>query len=202
MDADAEKLLQLDIRKIEEIPEDYWKKATNEKQLKRISLMLDYEYGDKVLEIGPCRGYLALCLCKAKPNIRIYDAVEIDEAFASQCSKMAAFNNAANINCIQGDGCNLKNLKKKNYNTVIMAEVLEHVYTPLKMLQEACKALARYGHIIVTVPTKGRMPPEKTPDHVQDFTVDDVKSLLSTAGFQLLHHTQFISWEYYLAIKK
>ncbi|GEM_PF-2506881 len=203
MDNDVEKIIQLNIRKIEEIPEDYWQKfTTSEKQLKRIALMLEYEYGERVLEIGPSRGYLAIAVCKTKKNIIKYDAVEIDETFVSQCNKTANLNHVTNINCMQGNGCNLKGFDRNHYNTVIMAEVLEHVHTPLKMLKEAYRVLADSGWIIVTVPSKGLMPPEKTLDHVQDFSVQDVKNLISKAGFRLLHHTKCHSWEFYLAVKQ
>lgn len=203
MDKDVEKIIGLDIRKIEQIPEDYWQKFTSsEKQLKRIALMLNYEYGEKVLEIGPSRGYLAIAICKTKKNITNYDAVEIDSTFVSQCREMANFNHVSNINCMQGDGCNLRSFNKKNYyNTIVMAEVLEHVHTPLKMLREAYRVLTNGGSIIVTVPSKGLMPPEKTPDHVQDFSVEDVKRLISKAGFKLLNHTNCHSWEFYFAVK-
>lgn len=203
MDNDVEKIIQLNIRKIEEIPEDYWQKFTSsEKQLKRIAIMLEYEYGERVLDIGPSRGYLTIAICKTKENIINYDAVEIDKTFVSQCREMADLNNVTNINCVEGNGCNLRGFKKNYYNTVVMAEVLEHVHTPLRMLREAYRVLANDGWIIVTVPCKGLMPPEKTPDHVQDFSVKDVKKLISTAGFRLLHHTKCHSWEFYLAVKK
>lgn len=203
MDNDVEKIIQLNIRKIEEIPEDYWQKFTSsEKQLKRIAMMLDYEYGERVLEIGPFRGYLAIAICKTKENIINYDAVEIDKTFVSQCREMANLNNVTNLNCMHGNGCNLRGFNKNYYNTVVMAEVLEHVHTPLRMLGEAYSVLAHDGWIIVTVPCKGLMPPEKTPDHVQDFSVKDVKKLISNAGFRLLHHTKCHSWEFYLAVKK
>lgn len=201
MDLDTEKIIELNISKIEEIPEDYWIKITTEKQLKRMAMMLNYEYGKTVLEIGPCRGYLSIAVCKSKKNINKYDAVEIDETYVSQCKKMADLNQVKNLNCMQGDGCDLRSFNKNFYKTVVLAEVLEHVHTPEKMLNEAYKVLAKGGWIIITVPSKGLMPPEKTPDHVQDFTVQDVKNLIAKAGFSLLHHTQFISWEFYLAVK-
>ncbi|MDT3699667.1 MAG: class I SAM-dependent methyltransferase [Thermincola sp.] len=203
MDNDVEKIVQLNICKIDEIPEDYWQKFTSsEKQLKRIALMMKYEYGEKVLEIGPSRGYLAVAICKTKKNIIKYDAIEIDETFVSQCNKMANLNQVTNINCMCGDGCNLRGFSKNYYHTIVMAEVLEHVDSPMKMLREAYRVLAQKGSVIVTVPSKGLMPPEKTPDHVQDFSVEDVKRLMSKAGFKLLHHTKCHSWEFYLAVKR
>lgn len=203
MDNDVEKIIQLNIRKIEEIPEDYWEKFTSsEKQLKRIALMLEYEYGKRVLDIGPNRGYLSIAICKTKKDIMKYDAVEIDTTFVSHCREMANLNNVKNLNCMPGDGCNLKGFKKDYYHTIVLAEVLEHVHTPLKMLREAYRVLANGGSIIVTVPSKGLMPPEKTLDHVQDFSVEDVKNLISKAGFKLLHHTKCHSWEFYLAVKQ
>lgn len=203
MDSDVEKIKQLNIRKIEEIPESYWEKFTSsEKQLKRIAMMLHYEYGESVLEIGPNRGYLAVAICKMKENIKAYDAVEIDKNFVSQCNAMADFNGVSNINCIKGDGCNLRGFYRNYYDTVILAEVLEHVHKPQKMLKEANRVLVNGGWVIVTVPSKGLMPPEKNLDHVQDFSVEDMKGLISRARFTLLHHTKCHSWEFYLAVKQ
>lgn len=201
MDNDVEKIIQLNINKIEEIPEDCWKKMTDEKQLKRMAMMLKYKYGKRVLEIGPSKGHLAIVVCKVKKNIINYDAVEINETFVSQCIKMANLNNVPNINCMQGDGCELSGCNKEHYDTVVLAEVLEHVHTPLKMLHEAYRVLANKGWIIITVPSKGTMPPEKTLDHVRDFTAEDIRNLISTAGFRLLHHTKCYPWEFYLAVK-
>lgn len=192
---------KVNIRKIEEISEEIWQKNTHLTQKERIAHLLEYEYGSKVLDIGPGIGLVATYICKIKKNIKSYVGIEKIERLKKLCEKLVSSNNVDNIEFLQADGCNMTDIKDNTFDTILMAEILEHLYNPLDMLNEAYRVLSYGGNIIITVPSKGLMPPEKVPGHVQDFSVEDMTKLISKSGFKLLHHMQNISWEYYLALK-
>ena len=129
MDLYYELIKNMHIKKTEQMPENVWYKLISERGLRRASLMLQYEYGAKVLEIGPGRGYLATIICKAKRNIKNYVGLEIEERYRTECEEMAHINNVLNATFILGDGARTS-FDDKIFETVIIAEVLEHVYNP------------------------------------------------------------------------
>jgi len=192
---------ELSIIKPKEITDERWKQLNSKNNKGRIANMLEYEFGEKVLEIGPCEGFLSIYLCKLKPGIKQYMGLEIDGKMVAICKRLASQNGINKARYIQGDGCVMEGLEGRLFDTIIMAEVLEHLRNPLSMLKRAYTALSPGGSTIITVPGKGVMPPGRTPGHVQDFLVDDMKSMLDEAGFRLLHHRRNHLWEFYLAIK-
>lgn len=200
-DSHLSRVKSLKIVKIDEIPDKVWKLLNNDNGLKRAAVMLQYEYGDEVLEVGPGRGHLAVIICTLKPEIKSYYGLELEPEFRDQCEKLAQLNNVTNATFLLGDGCAMRDFADNRFATVLLPEVLEHVPEPLTMLNEAYRVLAKGGNLIVTVPAKGTMPPGKTAGHLHDFTVTDIKTMLGAAGFRLLHHTKHIYWEFYLSIK-
>lgn len=189
------------IRKIKEIPDNVWAALSSEQGIRRVDLMLDYEYGEKVLEIGPGRGYLAIAICKSKENIESYTGLELSEKFRKQCEAMAVVNNVDKAFFIRGDGRNMPEIDDSSYDTVIAAEVLEHLSEPLIMLKEIYRVVKKGGKCIISVPSQGDMPPGKTPGHVQDFSINDMYSLIKQAGLELISHKQEYPWEFYLTLK-
>lgn len=200
---DESTLIQkLNLKKANEIPDFKWSRLTSPLGSKRIARMLDYEYGERVIEIGPGQGYLAAAICKAKANILRYDAIEIDETLLAQTQSMATMNGLSKIHPFKGDGNHLDTFPKHYYTTAVLAEVLEHVEQPLNLLKQVHHVLAPQSWIILTVPSQGTMPPSIEPEHLQDFSIQDIQNLLSYSGYTLIHHCQSAPWEFYLAIKR
>jgi len=192
---------ELSLIKPKDITDERWEQLNSKNNKGRIANMLEYEYGGRVLEIGSCEGFLSIYLCKLKPGIKKYIGLEIDEKLVAVCKRLASHNGIKIARYIQGDGCIMQGLEGQLFDTIILAEVLEHMRKPLDMLKRAYAALSPGGNVIITVPGKGVMPPGRTPGHVQDFSVDDMKTMLSEAGFKLLHRRRNHLWEFYLAIK-
>ncbi|SHM38307.1 Tetratricopeptide repeat-containing protein [Caldanaerovirga acetigignens] len=66
-----------------------------------------------------------------------------------------------------------------SFDTVVLAEVLEHVKDPLKVLMEAKRLCKSGGKIIVSVPNGYRI---LSPDYLHIFNLDVLKELLSEIG--------------------
>jgi len=63
-------------------------------------------------------------------------------------------------NFIRADAHNLP-LPDNSYNTVVLAEILEHVYNPIQVLREAKRV--SYNKILITVPDEFHWAPEHKP---------------------------------------
>lgn len=189
------------IKKIKDIPDKVWAALRSKQGIRRVDLMLDYEYGKKVLEIGPGRGFLAIAICKSKNNIESYTGLELSEKFRKHCEAMSTINHVDKASFIRGDGSNMSEIDNSSYDTVVAAEVLEHLRDPLPMLKEIYRVLNKGGKCIISVPSQGAMPPGKTPGHVQDFSVNEMLNLIKQAGLELINHKQEYPWEFYLTLK-
>ncbi|KXG78803.1 putative glycosyltransferase EpsE [Fervidicola ferrireducens] len=66
-----------------------------------------------------------------------------------------------------------------SFDTVVLAEVLEHVKDPLKILMEAKRLCKSGGKIIISVPNGYRI---LSPDYLHIFNLDVLKELLSKIG--------------------
>ncbi len=104
----------------------------------------------RILEFGPANGRLTKYL-KNELNC-IVDIVEIDLKAGSEASKFA------NISCIGNEEGNIENykwfsrLKDEQYDFIIFADVLEHLYYPARVLEKCKQLLKNNGHIIVSIP--------------------------------------------------
>lgn len=79
-------------------------------------------------------------------------------------------------NVILGDAYSLPN---KEYDAVIMIDVLEHLKFPVTAIQEARK---RAGYLYITTPVKGR---RLGRFHCQEWTPEELKKLVEENGFSL-----------------
>jgi SAM-dependent methyltransferase len=82
-----------------------------------------------------------------------------------------------------------------SFDVVVAGELLEHLRDPLRLVGEIRRVLRPGGTFVASVPNayrlKGRLlfllgrPPENDPTHLQMFSGDDVRALLT--GFQDTH---------------
>jgi len=69
------------------------------------------------------------------------------------------------------------------FNTVIIAELLEHVLDPNIVLVDAHKALRPKGRLVVTVPDEIYGKSHMNPEHLRKFTEGQLRNLLSGRFF-------------------
>lgn len=103
-------------------------------------------WGAKVLELGPARGYFTRQMATMR-NCTV-DAVELDEHMAELarpfCRKL-----------IVGDLSSLKlgeHFSAGSYQIIVLADVIEHLVNPERLLEELIPLLTPGGQILLSVP--------------------------------------------------
>ena len=103
-----------------------------------------------ILEFGPAHGRLSRYL-KEERNC-IIDIVEIDAEAGKDASMFAR---TAMLGSVEGNIENyvwLERLNSNRYDYIIFADVLEHLYNPILVLQKCKQLLADNGKIVFSVP--------------------------------------------------
>jgi len=70
------------------------------------------------------------------------------------------------------------------YDTIVMAQVLEHIPNDRDFVSALLSRLVPNGKLIVSVPNNGRIP---AADHKRDYTVQSLRDVLSIVGTPELH---------------
>ena len=116
-----------------------------------LSIIIDMiKINSRILEFGSANGRLTKYLSK-KMNCEI-DIVEIDEESGKEASK---YSKKSLIGEIEGDIEKYKWLEEFNgekYDYIIFADVLEHLYSPKKVLLNCKKVLKENGSILLSIP--------------------------------------------------
>jgi 2-polyprenyl-3-methyl-5-hydroxy-6-metoxy-1,4-benzoquinol methylase len=90
--------------------------------------------------------------------------------------------------------------KFKNFDIIVLINVIEHVYSPIDFATVLKQLLRRGGEIIIATPDIGsfwytlmrkRWPSFKIPEHVVFYTEKTLTSLLERAGFQNISKIPF-----------
>lgn len=125
----------------------------------------------EVLEIGCANGDLSSHI--AMHATKVY-GVDIDP-IAIELARLKCYQyGCTNVQFQLGDGGNL-NLPSSHFDTVVLAEVLEHVPDPERIVKEAVRLCKPKGTILVSVP-RGYMIPDY--DHINLFTKESLLSFL------------------------
>ena len=140
-------------------------------QLKRIDFIIKNCKG-LTLDLGCDCGYI---LSKINPGIGI------DIAHARVKS---AKQNYRALQVFQATSEHLPFMQK--FDTVVAAELLEHVPNPEKVLEQAHQVLKKGGILIVTVPNEHEGKTQDNPEHLRKFKLEEIKRLISLR-FQVKH---------------
>jgi 2-polyprenyl-3-methyl-5-hydroxy-6-metoxy-1,4-benzoquinol methylase len=100
-----------------------------------------------LLDVGCSDGYFLFTLPKQCTKI----GIDFVPAVVASGNKAKNRLNRLDINFVIGD-CGFLSFKQKIANTVICAEILEHLPSTNHVLKEAYNALTEKGHLIITVP--------------------------------------------------
>lgn len=146
---------------------------TQRRARSRIDWMVTQCEGPRVYDIGCSEGITSIKLAEHGLSV---DAIDIHPDVIKYAEELAAKilpANAARPNFYQCDLFARESIEPE-YDTVILGEVLEHVYEPRHMLQRAALALKSGGRLIVTTPW-GYFP---APDHHQTFYLSNFLTLV------------------------
>lgn len=76
---------------------------------------------------------------------------------------------------------------KENFSTILLMDVLEHIGDPVEFLRSVNFHLEKGGKLIINVPAFQFLYSkyDEVAEHVKRYTVSDIKSELSSAGFRV-----------------
>lgn len=125
----------------------------------------------KVLEIGTGSGYGVEIIAPHTDEFVTIDKFETDIIHSE------AFKNN-NVRFIQMNIPPLADIPSDTFDFVITFQVIEHIPKDNEFLKEISRVLKKGGKLIVTTPNK-KMSITRNPWHVREYTVEELKRLLS-----------------------
>jgi 2-polyprenyl-3-methyl-5-hydroxy-6-metoxy-1,4-benzoquinol methylase len=167
-------------------PFNYYVKHKKEDELtfrKRMVLIEKYRKKGKLLDVG-CSIGTFLDVAKKK-GWDVY-GIDINKRSIDYCRKKLGLN---------AEVKKLEEVKEKNFDVIIMNDILEHVADPLKILKIANSILKNKGILFIATPNIGSFLSKLTgkrwlhlkPDeHIYYFTPKTIRALLEKAGFTVV----------------
>ncbi len=144
------------------------------RSLKLFKVLIQYVTGD-VLDVGGGKFFDAAK--KRGVNFKTWTCLEID---ASQVEVNPADDR---FKLVVGDGCNMP-FSQNQFDVALNIQVLEHVFDPLKMLEEMNRVLKPGGKVILLVPQTSNL--HGIPHHYYNFTRYWIARAMADSGFDIL----------------
>lgn len=179
---------------IERFQNSQWKKLDEINFSKRA--VLDLVREGSVLDVGCGDGLL---LEQMKQKGLIVGGIDISSRAVSICKERG-------FDCKQGDIMETLPFEDNSYDSVILIDVLEHLFQPGEVLQEAYRVSKE--HVVISVPNFvslparlqvlfGNVPENNTPrdGHVYWMTLNTIFSLLERADFKIEKLVTNTFWE-------
>lgn len=151
----------------------------NPENRKRFAKVLDFCKGKEILDVACGEGYLTNLLATAGYNAVGFDfsTIAIARAKKGEFSPSGKFNTVAKF--LVADLKSLWPFEYNSFDSIILAEIVEHFLDPNFLFREAKKFLKPGGRIIVTVPS---YPIAGFPEHKISFSKETLLLLLSKSG--------------------
>ncbi len=130
---------------------------------KRIHWVVNNTIGEEVLDVGCSQGIASILLASKGKNVTGIDNEIESIAYANREKANAEEHVKKQIDFVCDDF--LTHQFEKNFDTIILGEILEHVYSPELFLKKAVELLNDEGRIIVTVP----FGINRFPDHKRTY---------------------------------
>ena len=139
-------------------------------------------YGDRYLEIGPGFGqFLVKVLLYHK--FKVYDACDVSKTSVNRCNKYLKYRGFSD-RCVVVWKDFFEFSGSREYDCIVMGEVLEHVEQPALMLRKLHELLSQDGRSFVTTVINAPMI-----DHIALFeSIEQVLTLVGEAGFTVLDY--------------
>lgn len=90
------------------------------------------------------------------------------------------------VRLLKGDGCKMQ-LEDSSFDTVLNIQVLEHVFEPIKMVQEVSRVLKPDGYAIFLIPQTGVI--HYAPEHYYNFTRFWIQKVMEKSNLEILELT-------------
>lgn len=152
--------------------------------------------GKTVLDVGCSQGICSILLGREDYKVTGLDVYEPSIAYADQ--KLALEQEETKKNVIFHRASFLHYDESNCFDTIIMAEILEHLINPEVFLRKAASILNAEGRLIITVP----FGINDWPDHKQTYYFFELYELLENTGYAV-ENIEFLSkWIGYIATRK
>lgn len=180
------------------ISDSIWRVLNYDRTIRRYNYFLHKDYGD-TLEVGQGVGIFTIMLRQL--GVEHITTVDTSIKCIETANAMLALNGVTDVPVIEGD-VNKLPFNDRSFDTIVCLEVLEHLRTPHKALEEMARVTRNVGDLYLTCPRKGVLPPAITPGHHQDFSVSDLVGLLEDTGWFV--YKQFIDkyFQYFCSRRK
>ena len=160
-----------------------YRRERNQNEKKRFAVTASLCRGD-VLEIGCANGDLSSYI--SMYGHRIF-GIDIDPV-AVELARYKVWHFGLSDCYFNIDDANNLSLPDSAFDTVVLAEILEHVTEPQNVINEARRVCKNDGIIIISVPRGYRIP---SPDHIHIFNKDKLMDMLKNSGVD----EKYIHWE-------
>ena len=143
-----------------------------EKTKKRIDWIVSTVKKGTILDVGCSQGTVPVLLAKSGSKVT---GIDIDQTVIDDAKKIVDSENKAksNIDFICDDFLNYQ--PTDTYDTILLTEVLEHLYNPEEFIAHAFSLTKTGGRVVVTVP----FGINDHPDHRQNFYLMELYELIS-----------------------
>lgn len=171
--------------KKEILDKDQWNKdferVREETEIARFNLISNLIEGNRVLEIGCGNGDASIEM--ATKGIEVI-GIDISESGIKQANDTAVRKNVQEkIKFFTMDATNLL-FPENSFDSIVIPEVLEHIRSPRKILEEAIRVVRNGGRIIISVPDGLLIPWE---GHIRVFFKDTLKT-------EINQYAEVIEW--------
>ncbi len=137
---------------------------------RRISWIEERIIGPKILDVGCGPGIVCYLASKREDIVEIHGLDLQDDMITQARSNITS--NKVSLHCEFAEHLPFEN---DYFDTVIMGEVLEHVFSEKEAVADASRVLKPGGRIIVTVPNDGKL----SFGHIRSFNKDSLTKLLA-----------------------
>lgn len=156
------------------------KKYKNLDKIKLFKLIKMLVSGKKILDIACGTGYLLDFLGGGM-------GIDMNYNLIAECKKNYPKNNFIVSDCYHIP------LQEKQFDTIVMCMIIEHLTKPEKTLLEAKRLLKNSGNLIIVTPRRNdlfyKLFVKKDPTHVKEYTKKELLDLVS--GFFAINNIEF-----------
>ncbi len=158
----------------EGLAEELMGKQMQEQTRERIDWICAQVQGEFVLDIGCSQGICEVLLARKGLHVTGIDVAEESIAYARNFLEGEELDVKLRVQFICGDFLTVGSLPRQ-YDTVLMTELLEHLEQPEEMVRKGAQALRDGGTMVVTVP----FGINDYPDHKHTFYFAQIYEMLS-----------------------